>query len=201
MLLMGRMCLLEMPLSEIDVKKVYEIVFKKYGNTSRIDHIMGVYKMANYLATKNNISTIKASIAALVHDYYRYESISVMKEYLDDDSDIIECEQYPFLYHAYCSAKSLKDVFNIDDIEIYNAIRYHVVGKKDMSLLDKIIFISDYTEETRQYDDCIRVRKILLDKGLDEAIYYATLYTTRHHKDSIHETQKYILDTYKEKIL
>ncbi len=186
-----------MQLSEIDLKRVQKLVFEKYGNTSRINHILGVEKMAKKLSSIYGVSELKASIASLVHDYYRYEDIEEMKNYLSSEVDILECEKYPFLYHAYCSAKALKEVFEIEDDEINNAIKYHVLGNKEMSMLDKIIFISDYTEETREYESSIKVREILVDKGIDEAIYYATKYSVEYH-GTVHEIQKHILKKFEE---
>lgn len=56
------------------------------------------------------------------------------------------------LIHAFLGAEIAKDLFGIDDDEIYDAIFYHTVGKPDMSLLTKIIYIADAIEPLRNYD-------------------------------------------------
>ncbi|MGM9971908.1 MAG: bis(5'-nucleosyl)-tetraphosphatase (symmetrical) YqeK [Anaeroplasmataceae bacterium] len=193
-----------MQLSENDVKRVFEIVNNKYkdNHKNRFAHIIGVYNMALRLADIYNVSRIKAGIAALIHDYYKYETFEEMDDYLTNGAEKEECRKYPFLYHAYCSAKALHDVFEIDDDSIFNAIHNHVFGRVNMSDLEKIIMISDYTEENRKYEDCIRCREILFDKGIDEAIYFSTLKTIEHVKkngDTVHPTQLLILKEYEEK--
>ena len=168
-----------MQYSETKIKEVYDIVKHKYetkykDNYSRFVHILGVEKMARYLANIYKVDESKARIAALVHDYYKYEDEEEMKLHISKE-DLEECKKYPVLYHSYASANSLKETFNIDDPEIKSAIKCHVFGKKNMSRLDEIILISDYTEGNRQYENCIKCREILLDKGIEEAIYFSTL--------------------------
>ena len=67
-----------------------------------------------------------------------------------------------------------------NDMDIYNAIRNHVFGRIGMSKLEEIILISDYTEENRTYDDCIKVRKIVLEGKLNKAIYESTRFVVEY---------------------
>lgn len=193
-----------MQLSEQKINEIYKSVYKKYKEKGieRFNHILGVVKMATYLAQEYGVSKEKAEVAALLHDYYKYESIEEMKSYLNEPSDLEKCEQCNVLYHAYCSAKAAKEVFNITDEEIISAIKNHVYGKINMSKLDEIILISDYTEEGRQYPDCIKCREILLSGKMDEAIYLSTKNTIEFVRDrnlKVMPEQEEILLKYKEK--
>ena len=161
-----------------EVINIYNTVKNKYESLgaekfNRFTHIEGVCKMATYLAKEYNENIKEAQIAALLHDFYKYESFDEMSLCLTDEEKN-ECQACKVLYHAYSSSHVLKDVFGIDNPRIVNAIKYHVFGHPNMSLLDKIILISDYTEEGRTYKDCIEVRKILLDGHLDLAILVST---------------------------
>ncbi len=195
-----------MPLSEAKVSEVYNLVKNKYernGHLNRFIHIVGVFNMASYLAKKYNVNIFKAQLAALIHDYFKYESIEEMKEYLKDSKLIEECEECPVLFHAYSSAKAVKDIFNIEDDEIYYAVKYHVFGRLKMTKLEEIILISDYTEENRTYESCVKARKILLDNKLNEAIYLSTKDTidfVTKKGEKPHPIQLKILKQYKEKI-
>ncbi len=51
------------------------------------------------------------------------------------------------------------------------AIRYHVTGRADLSLLDKIIMAADAAEETRQYPWAAGARRALQD-SLDLAVAF-----------------------------
>jgi predicted HD superfamily hydrolase involved in NAD metabolism len=62
-----------------------------------------------------------------------------------------------------------KSEYGITDDEILNAIKYHTVGKAGMTLLEKIIYIADMTEENRDFDGVDELRATV-DKDLDETI-------------------------------
>lgn len=161
------------------VEEIKEIVKTKYGeDNSRYKHIIGVYNLATKLAIKYNVDVKKAQIAALLHDYYKYESTEEMCAIIKDRSIIDKFKNHQALYHAYASGRALYDEFHIYDEEIYNAIIHHVYGAFNMSKLEEIILISDYCEENRTYKSCIEVREIL-EQSLDHAIYMCLDYTIK----------------------
>ena len=179
--------------------KIKRLIKLKHKNDkARYIHSLGVAKMAKYLAKIYGVDKKKAVIAAYLHDYCKNDS----KEYINNllsKEDRLECEKFPVLYHSYGSAEYyLKHIGN--DLDIYNAIRNHVFGRLNMSKLEEIILISDYTEENRKYDDCIKVRNILLDGKLNKAIYESTNfvieYISRKGK-APHPTQIEVLNYYK----
>lgn len=184
--------------------KAKELVINKYGNEhqKRLKHVFGVAKMAEFLADKYNVDKEKALIAAYMHDYAKYDDPSIAIDLLDE-KEIEECEKYPFLYHAYLSAELyLKELGN--DMDIYNAIKYHVFGRPNMNMLEAIIMIADYTEENREYDSCIECRKILLAGEFDKAIYKSLEYTIEHCKEKgelPHPKQLLVLEEYKKKAM
>mgnify|MGYP000003523251 CR=1 FL=1 len=61
-----------------------------------------------------------------------------------------------------------RDVFGVEDA-VYDAILYHTTGKPDMTRLEKIIYLADYIEPTRDFPGVDELRKTVyedLDKGL-----------------------------------
>jgi HD superfamily phosphohydrolase YqeK len=58
------------------------------------------------------------------------------------------------------------DIFGIKDAKILDAIRFHSTGKKKMSNLAKIIYISDYVELGREYESSKRTGKFIKDKKI-----------------------------------
>lgn len=42
--------------------------------------------------------------------------------------------------------------------EVCRAIRYHTTGRENMTLVEKLLYLADYIEESRTFDDCIKVR-------------------------------------------
>ena len=163
----------------LSLDKVKELVYNKlHDHENRYIHTLGVVKMASFLADKYNIDKTKAMIAAYMHDYSKYDDINENKKLLTE-AEIIECDKYPFLYHAYLSAINYKLLGGTDN-DIYLAIKNHVFGRPNMTPLEKIIMIADYTEENRTYDSCIECRNILLSGNIDLAIYKSLEYTIEH---------------------
>ncbi len=71
--------------------------------------------------------------------------------------------------------------------EIMCAVYRHTLGAPRMSLFDKIIFIADYIEPSREYSSCKEVREFLFDalressidnvKALNRAVFMAIEFT------------------------
>ena len=54
-----------------------------------------------------------------------------------------------------------------------DAIYYHTTAREDMTLLDKVIYVADKSEErTRISERANKLREVTKDKGLDEAILF-----------------------------
>ena len=53
--------------------------------------------------------------------------------------------------------------------EICNAIRWHTTGKPEMTLLEKIIYLADYIEPTRNFPGVDALRKAAYE-DLDSAL-------------------------------
>ena len=72
------------------------------------------------------------------------------------------------LLHAKTGAALARDLFNISD-EVYDAIRWHTTGKPDMTLLEKIIYMADYIEPNRDFDE-VGVSKVTVFNHLSKAM-------------------------------
>ena len=83
------------------------------------------------------------------------------------------------IIHGPVGAILAKRDYGISDEEILNAIRIHTTGDVNMSLLEKIIFLSDLIEPGRAFPgvDELRVKAF---KDLDEAMVHAFDMTIMH---------------------
>ena len=187
------------------IETAKDLLDKKYllsPKKERYLHILGVAKKAKELAIKYGENPDKAYLAGLMHDYYKYEAKEEMALLLTEE-ERLECEKCEVLYHSYSSARAYLNLVD-DDLDIYNAIKNHVFGRPNMSKLEEIILISDYTEENRMYPSCIYCRG-LVDRGLFyTAIYESTRMTMEHLKSKgviPHPLQNEVLKIYKEKML
>lgn len=120
-------------------------------DSKRYEHTIGVAYTAACLAMRYGYDMEKAYITGLLHDCAKCMSNKDKIEYCEKhDIPITEVEQdNPSLLHAKVGAEMSRRKFDIEDPEIYQAIFYHTTGHPNMSLLDKIIYISDYMEPHR----------------------------------------------------
>jgi HD superfamily phosphohydrolase YqeK len=54
----------------------------------------------------------------------------------------------------------------VEDEEIITAIRYHTTGRAGMGLLEKVLFLADFTSADRVYDD-VDVMRRLVDEDME----------------------------------
>ncbi len=146
-------------------------VLKEFLSEKRLEHSFGVAKLAKAVAERYGIDSHLAERAGLLHDIAKeipYERALKMCDELGANLDPIE-RQTPLLVHPKLGAELVKCYFNICEGELTSAIRWHTVGKPDMSLLDKIIFVADAAEETRSYDGVEKIRAAAFD-NIDRAV-------------------------------
>ena len=87
----------------------------------------------------------------------------------------------PALLHAPLSGVRAKCEYDIDDVEIINAIDCHTTGRENMTLLDKIIFVADKAEPVREYEEAGELRKLVFG-GIDKAVLFAMDRSIEHAK-------------------
>jgi len=152
-----------------------ELEKKLTSHPKRLAHIFGVRDTALRLGAKYNLDLEVLEIAALLHDITKYytknDNVKIIDSYFPETQFIYD-EYNDKLLHAFSAYVLAKTKYNVTNGEILNAILNHTVGRPNMSMYEKIIFISDYIEPNRTYDSCIKVRK-LVDKSLDLAVFTA----------------------------
>lgn len=158
----------------------YKAIIKERMGKKRYHHSVCVAKEAVRLANKYGADPQKAELAGILHD--------ITKETPEDEQlRIILDGGYKMsklqlnakkLWHSISGSIYVRDVLGIDDEDVINAIRYHTTGRKDMSLLEKVIFLADFTSEERDYDDVDVIRK-KTESSLNEGIIYGLQYTIK----------------------
>ena len=141
----------------------------------RYSHSKSVEKLAVELAEKWGADVRKARLAGLLHDNAKNmdkEKSAVLIEKTGADESV---KQSPTLWHGPVGAYLLKGDYGIDDEEIFDAVFYHTIGKKNMSLLTKIIYIADAIEPERdEYADWTSACREKAFKNLDAALLEVT---------------------------
>ncbi|TDX51093.1 bis(5'-nucleosyl)-tetraphosphatase (symmetrical) YqeK [Orenia marismortui] len=149
----------------------------------RLKHTLGVRDTAIDLAQKYGADIDKAKWAALLHDCAKRLSNNRLLQRADEFGIVIDdiCQRVPTLLHAPVGAEIAKREFGIDDKDILNAIRFHTLGNKNMTKLDKVIFLADYIEPNRRCKAIDELRDRVKGKTLDEAVRLACENTIKYN--------------------
>lgn len=169
---------------------------------NRYRHTIGVMYTASCLAMRYKSDMHQAMLAGLLHDCAKCipseKQIHLCKKY---NLPLREVEQKnPSLIHAKLGAYLAKSEYGIEDEAILHAIRVHTTGEASMSLLDKILFVSDYIEPNRDKAPNLEELRTLAFEDLDEAVYrilYDTLHFLNQKSGSIDEKTKETYEYYK----
>lgn len=154
--------------------KILKIRLDEY----RFNHSIAVAKQSRYLAEKYGYSGDSAYLAGLLHDITKNDSKESHLQFFDkfgiilNDIEKSSCK----LWHAISGAAFIENELGIKDKEILSAVRYHTTAKENMTLLEKIVYIADFTSEDRTYSDVDVVRE-LVNESLEKAIIYALKHT------------------------
>lgn len=159
----------------MEIDKALSIIEEK--DPVRFPHILGTFKQARLLAKYYSLDDKKCSVAAILHDYAKGENKSRLKEIITKYGDVNIIKYDEEIWHGEAGSILLKLELGITDKDILDAVRYHVTGHPDMNDYAKVVYIADYTEETRKHpgvDFCRYACYISLDVGVlscSEGIY------------------------------
>ncbi len=143
-----------------------------YQTGKRFNHTLAVEREAAALGElylPEDVNRLRA--AALLHD--------ITKIY-DAEKQLKICEEFgimigtgeinaPKLFHAKTGAEVAKRDFpDFADPDIIGAVRWHTTGRAGMSIFEMIIYLADYIEDTRTFEDCVILRDQFY-KGIEAA--------------------------------
>ena len=147
-----------------------KIWLKNNLNEERYEHSLGTAECAEILAEKYGLDKSKAYFTGLIHDCAKCLPKDKLTEALNNIK--LECgeAENPKTHHAPAGVWVAKKEFKVEDEEILSAIRWHTIGKMNMSLFEKIIFLADKIERTREPEYAQPIREALDKNGIDSAI-------------------------------
>lgn len=146
----------------------------------RFKHVLGVEEMALKLAELYGANSEQVSLAALCHDYAKERPDDEMIELIrSQDFDLTLLDYGNQIWHGILGAYLAKKELGINDEEVLQAIRLHTTGAKEMSLLDKVIYVADFIEPGRRFPG-VEEARVVAFRNLDEAVAYETKQTLSH---------------------
>lgn len=155
----------------VSIRKIRTSIEKKLDE-KRFEHSLGVAFTAANLAALYGENPKDAEIAGLLHDCAKC---------ITDDKKISICQKHhipvsdselrnPYLLHAKVGGFLAMNKYQIIDKNIVNSIIYHTTGRPNMSMLEKIIYVSDFIEPSRKnLANMYEVRKLVYT-DIDQAL-------------------------------
>ncbi len=161
-----------MPYTKINQEEILQWL-KENLSEERYIHTLGTAECAKELAKRYNLESEKAYIAGLLHDCAKCFTTEKLLEIIHENLEVEESEMLNYkTLHAPVSAFIAAKEFGVTDKEILSAIRWHTLGKINMTDFEKIIFIADKIEpNTRDKEHCDKIRTLLEEEnGLNKAL-------------------------------
>ncbi|HOV70227.1 MAG TPA: bis(5'-nucleosyl)-tetraphosphatase (symmetrical) YqeK [Clostridia bacterium] len=167
---------------------------KAFLDEKTYTHCINTAIEAERLAELFSADKEKAAIAGLLHDCAKTANVLELaaKYNLKLDPMIMSSRQ---LAHAYVGAEIAHIEFGISDEEILIAIRSHTLGNDNMTVLDKIIFVADFTEPGRNFEGVELLRR-QAKTDINEAMITAIIGTIRFVLDGRLPLHMQSLSTY-----
>lgn len=171
---------------------------------SRLNHSLSVSETAVSLAAKYGENVEKARIAGLVHDCAKNMKPAQLIKVANEHGILIDdiYTNNPSILHGVVGSTIARELMGIQDQDVLRAICYHTTGRKNMSILEKIIYIADYIEPLRNFSGVEELRslsKVDLDaaviQSLENTIKLIVSQKKLLHLDTV-EARNYLLNQY-----
>ena len=139
----------------------------------RYNHTLEVEKMAIRLGAiyaPMDIPMLRA--AALLHDVTKERSaeehIAICESFGIEVTESERCA--PKMFHARTAALVIPKKYpEFVSEELISAVRYHTTGRANMTIHEKIIYLADYIDMSRKYEDCVELRNYFFDFDFDNS--------------------------------
>ena len=133
----------------------------------RFAHTAAVEKMAERIGriyAPDKLDLLRA--AGLLHDitkeYSTEKQLQICREFgiITTKQDILT----PKTFHAKTAAVMIPVLYpDFADEEVLSAVRWHTTGRAGMTLLEKLVYLADYIDESRTFPDCVALRSLFWD--------------------------------------
>lgn len=160
---------------ELFIKYERELKNALITNERRFWHSISVALTAVTLADIYGANKDECLISGLLHDYCKALTLNELLDWCEKYNVSLseEDKMSDGCIHGFLAAKVCKDKYNINE-NIYNAIYYHTCGRPNMTILEKIIYMSDFIEPLRRFRDNVADIRKLTYTNIDAAIVIAT---------------------------
>ena len=163
----------------LPMEKLEQVVVRLL-KPNRVAHVLGCRDTAMAMARHWGVDETDAARAGLLHDITKAldgeRQLTLAGEYGIILTDFQE--KYPKTLHALTGSVVAERLFGENEA-VVQAIRHHTTGKRDMNLLEKIIYVADYMEPNRDFSGVDQLRELAFS-DLDEALRFGLTMTLNY---------------------
>jgi nicotinate-nucleotide adenylyltransferase len=134
---------------------------KRYAHTCAVENMA---QRLGVLFCPELVPELRA--AALLHDITKEESLQNQLQLCEQfgimvlDADI----HVPKTFHAKTAAARIsRDYPAFSTPTVVSAVRWHTTGRANMTLPEQLIYLADYIDDTRKFEDCVTLRAMFWD--------------------------------------
>lgn len=152
---------------------------EKSLSPKRYEHSLSTMKKAEELAVKYNQDITSVKLTALAHDIAKEMKPEEYIKYANKNGIHLKKIDRTIIstLHGIIGADMVYKKYGFNK-KMQEAIYYHTTGKARMNMLDKIVYIADKIEDTRDYEGVKKLRELVENNSIEEAILYDIDYIT-----------------------
>ncbi len=151
------------------------MMLKKSLSEYRLRHTLSVAETAVWLANRFGVDPHQAHIAGMLHDCAKGMDAPKLLQLIKSggiSADELELSM-PALLHAPAGAALARMQYHISDQSILAAIRWHTTGRRNMTPLEKVVYLADMIEPGRAPYPGLDELRECAKNNLDEAVRMA----------------------------
>ncbi|MBQ2957144.1 MAG: nicotinate-nucleotide adenylyltransferase [Clostridia bacterium] len=141
----------------------------------RLRHTLSVAETAVWLAHLYGVDPHQAHLAGMLHDCAKGMDAPTLLQLIRNggvSADDLELSM-PALLHAPAGAALARSQYHISDQNVLSAIRWHTTGRRNMTALEKVVYLADMIEPGRTPYKGLDELRQCARRNLDEAVYMA----------------------------
>ena len=151
------------------------MMLKKSLSEYRLRHTLSVAETAVWLARQFGVDPVQAHMAGMLHDCAKGMDAPTLLQLIRSggiSADELELSM-PALLHAPAGAALARSQYHVSDQGVLSAIRWHTTGRRNMTQLEKVVYLADMIEPGRAMYPGLEELRQCARENLDEAVHMA----------------------------
>ena len=153
-------------LSELRENVAKGLSEKRYRHTLEVEKM--VVTLAELYCPEK---ALNLRAAALLHDITKEYDNKVHISMLSKPGIEFTKEERlaPKTFHARTAALLIPEIYpEFTDDDVIAAVRWHTTGHAEMTIGEKILYLADYIDMSRTFDDCVKLSEYFFSKNVEK---------------------------------